>query len=344
MKLVIKGLLIAIILALLGAAYYLYTDYTQYLSRPVHLAGESMSFEIKKGNSIRTVAHKLEQQNILKPAWYFLALAKLNKQEANIKAGEYALTPQMKPVDLLKLFTSGKSVQYKQTIIEGTTFKQLIESIKANPVLVQTLTDEDYEHIMQKLGSDFASPEGAFLADTYYFPKNTTDLDFLKRSHKMLRAYLQEQWQNRSPDPALKTPYKALILASIVEKETGHEAERPMIARVFINRLNKGMMLQTDPSVIYGMGDAYKGNIRKKDLQKDTPYNTYTRTGLPPTPIATPGKAAINAVMHPPQGSALYFVAKGNGTSHFSDTYKKHRKAVIKYQLKGNTSRYKGDQ
>ena len=343
MKLLFKGLFILTVLAALAAGYYLYTDYTRYLQQPVQLASQQSSFEIKKGSSIRKVARELEQQKILQPARYFLVLAKLNKQESNIKAGEYALSPDMKPLDLLKLFTTGKSLQYKHTIIEGKTYKQLVQSIKDNNVLQHTLSDEDFANIMQKIGSDFASPEGAFLADTYNFPKNTTDLDFLKRSHKMLREYLQQEWEKRTPQAAIKTPYEALILASIVEKETGHEAERPMIARVFINRLNKGMMLQTDPTVIYGMGDAYKGNIRKKDLQRDTPYNTYTRTGLPPTPIATPGKAAIDAVMHPPQGSALYFVAKGNGTSKFSDTYKEHRKAVIKYQLKGNAARYKGD-
>ncbi len=343
MKLIFKSVFWLLVLGGLALGYYFYTDYTRYLQRHITLQDSTAGFEIKKGSSIRHVARALEQREILKPAYYFLILAKLNKQEANIKAGEYALMDSMKPADVLRLFTSGKSLQYRQTIIEGKTFRQLVQSIRSNPDLVQTLSDEDYASIMQKLGSDYNNPEGAFLADTYHFPKNTTDLDFLKRSHKMLREYLQQEWSKRTPEASIRTPYEALILASIVEKETGHEAERPMIARVFINRLNKGMMLQTDPTVIYGMGDAYRGNIRKKDLQKDTPYNTYTRTGLPPTPIAFPGKAAIHAVLHPPAGSALYFVAKGDGTSYFSDTYKEHRKAVIKYQLKGNASRYQGD-
>ncbi len=330
---IFKGLFLLIVVAGLVGGYYVYSQYTSYLQQPIQLVEQSQSYEVKKGSSVRRVAKELDEQGIMKPAMYFLALTKLNKQTSKLKAGEYELKAGMKPADVLNLITSGKAVQYKHTIIEGKTYKQLVASVKASTVLKQTLSDEDYADIMQKMGSDFAHPEGAFFADTYNFPKDTTDLDFLKRSHKMMQEKLQEAWDNRAPEISIKSPYEALILASIVEKETGDESERPMIARVFINRLDIDMLLQTDPTVIYGMGDAYDGNIRKRDLTRDTPYNTYTRAGLTPTPIATPGKAAINAVMHPPEGDMFYFVAKGDGTgtSYFSKTNAEHNRAVAKY-------------
>jgi UPF0755 protein len=335
MKFIVKGLFLLVVLAGLAGSYYYYSQYTNYLQQPIHISDLTQSYEVKKGSHLNSVAMDLEKQDILKPALFFKILAKLSKQENKIKAGEFELTADMKPADVLELFTSGKSVQYQQTIIEGQSFKQLVESIKKNTSLKQTLTDDDYDYanIMKKIGSDFSSPEGAFFADTYSFPKNTTDLDFLKRSHKMLVEVLENAWKNRMPEEAIKTPYEALILASIVEKETGTESERPMIARVFINRLNKTMLLQTDPTVIYGMGDTYDGNIRKKDLLRDTPYNTYTRPGLPPTPIATPGKAAIKAVMFPADGDVLYFVAKGDGSgeSYFTKSNAEHNKAVARY-------------
>lgn len=333
MKYIIKGLLLLVVLAGLAGGYYYYSQYTSYLQRPIHIDEPTLSFDIPKGSHLNSVAKDLEKRDILKPALFFKILAKLNKQDNKIKAGEFELTTHMKPSDVLKLFVSGKSIQYKQVIIEGHSFKQLVKSIRNNPQLKQTLTNDDYAHIMRKIGSDYTNPEGAFFADTYSFPKNTTDLDFLKRSHKMLREVLRKAWESRMPEKTIKTPYEALILASIVEKETGTESERATIARVFINRLNKTMLLQTDPTVIYGMGEAYKGNIRKKDLLRDTPYNTYTRPGLPPTPIATPGKAAIRAVMFPANGDMLYFVAKGDGSggSYFTKSNAQHNKAVAKY-------------
>jgi len=198
---------------------------------------------------------------------------------------------------------------------------------------------------MQKLDSKYKhhKPEGWFFPDTFSYPKGTTDIQFLQRSHNAMVKLLDKEWKKRKPFKGINTQYDALILASIVEKETGDPRDRSKVARVFINRLEKGMLLQTDPTVIYGMGDSYKGNIRKKDLKKDTPYNTYTRKGLTPTPIATPSAASIKAVFEPAKGDILYFVAKGDGTSYFSKTYKEHKKAVIKYLLNGKASRYKGN-
>ena len=333
MKFIIKGIFLLAVLTAIAGGFYYYMQYTNFLKTPVQLDQSTLSYEVKRGSSMRVVATDLEKHGILKPALFFMALAKINKLESKLKAGEFEIKSEMKPMDVLKLVTSGQALQYQHTIIEGTTFKQIVQSIKKSTVLKQTLSDQDYADIMQKIGSKYDSPEGAFLADTYSFPKDSTDLEFLKRSHKMMLGELNKAWENRSPEASIKTPYEALILASIVEKETGEESERPMIARVFINRLDKNMLLQTDPTVIYGMGDAYKGNIRKKDLATDTPYNTYTRAGLTPTPIATPGNAAINAVMHPDKGDFLYFVAKGDGSggSYFTKNNANHNKAVKKY-------------
>lgn len=336
----IKILFLLIIVVGTIAGFFLFQEYQQSIQQKISVADNTV-YEIKKGSSLRSIARDLESKKIIKSALALRVLARLKPAHANIKAGEYHLDNDMTSVDLLKLFCSGKAVQYKHTIIEGQSYKELVKSIQANPDITQTLSNKDYQDftgIMEKIGSDYMHPEGAFLADTYLFPKNTTDVEFLKRSHQSLRDHLQVEWEKRSDACAvLASPYEALILASIVEKETGFEGERPMIARVFINRLNKKMLLQTDPTVIYGMGERFTGNIRRSDLRRDTPYNTYTRAGLPPTPIATPGREAIKAVLHPPEGDAIYFVAKGDGTSYFSKTLAEHERAVTKYQRNGRS-------
>ena len=249
----------------------------------------------------------------------------------------------MSATELLERFVSGKTLSYSSSIVEGYKFTDLIKTVRSDTNLVQTLSEDDYANIMGKIGSSHKKPEGWFFPDTYNYPRGTTDLEFLKRSHKAMQEFLNKEWEQRDKSVPLKTPYEALILASIVEKETGVPEERPLIAQVFHNRLNKGMMLQTDPTIIYGMGERFKGNIRKSDLKRDNPFNTYTRTGLTPTPIATPSAEAVKAVLHPEASKALYFVARGDGTSHFSNTYREHRRAVIKYQLRGNAKRYTGD-
>ena len=334
--------LIVIVIIAGGVGNYFYQKYTRQ-----QLTTDVNHFEIKKGSNIRKVAKDLEQRNLFKPAFAFILLAKLSGQDRKIKAGEFALKRGMTAIEVLELFTSGKTIQYQTTIIEGHTFKELVKVIKADPNLKQTLSDDDYKNIMKlmqtKEGDQYSNPEGWFFPDTYSYPKNTTDLQFLRRSHQVMLEKLKKGWAEREPHSALKTPYDALILASIVEKETGQSHERPVIAKVFLNRLEKGMMLQTDPTIIYGLGDKFDGNIRKRDLQNDNPYNTYTRTGLVPTPITTPSAEDLDAVFHPAQSDALYFVAKGDGTSYFSKTYSEHKKAVIRYQLKGDKRRYQGD-
>lgn len=345
MKAVFKTFFFLVLLSGLAVGGYAYLQYEQFIKQRVSDTAPA-SFEIKKGSSIKRVAAELDAKNIIKPAWQFQLLAKITQQDTKIKAGEFAIEPGMSAQDVLDRFTSGKTISYSTRIVEGFTFRELAKKIQADPNLVHTLSDEDYQYdkIMAKIGSDEKNPEGWFFPDTYNYPRGTTDVEFLARSHKMMKQYLSEQWEQRSAEVPLKNPYEALTLASIVEKETGVAAERPLIAQVFQNRIRKGMMLQTDPSVIYGMGERFKGNIRKSDLKRDTPYNTYTRTGLTPTPIATPSADAIKAVMHPEPTKAFYFVARGDGTSHFSNTYREHRKAVIKYQLRGNAKAYKGDQ
>lgn len=342
MKFIFKVFL-PFVLMLAGAiGFYAYIEFNKF--KLLTLTEDVSSFEISKGSTIRSVAKNLEDKNILKPALLFTALAKINKQTTKIKAGEYSLKKGMTPDQLLELFTSGKTIQYQTRIPEGSTFKEIISIVKNDKNLKQTLTDDDYKNIMSKLKTKYQhqKPEGWFFPDTYSYPKDSTDLQFLQRSHDAMLKALDTHWQNRKPFKGINTPYDALILASIIEKETGAPEDRGKVARVFINRLSKDMLLQTDPTVIYGMGDKYQGNIRKKDLTTDTPYNTYTRKGLTPTPIATPSEASIKAAFNPAEGDMLYFVAKGDGYSYFSKSYAEHKKAVIKYLLNGNAKRYKG--
>ena len=343
MKFFFKILLPLVLIVAGGVAFYAYTQYTEF--QQFTLAEDVEVFEIKKGSNIRTVSKELESKNILKPALLFSFLAKFDKKKTNIKAGEYKLEKGMTPEAILSLFIKGKTLQYQTQIPEGGRFKEIIAIIKADKNLKQTLSDDDYKNIMSKLDTKYKQyqPEGWFFPDTFSYPRGTTDLQFLQRSHNAMVKLLDSQWKDRKVFKGIKTPYDALILASIIEKETGHPEDRDKVARVFINRLKKDMLLQTDPTVIYGMGDKYKGNIRKKDLKQDTPYNTYTRKGLTPTPIATPSAASIKAAFNPAEGSILYFVAMGDGKSYFSKTYSEHKKAVIRCLLGGKANRYKGD-
>jgi UPF0755 protein len=335
MKLLFKLLSLLFITAVATIGFLLWYQYDQFRETPVTITPDNALFEIKPGSNIRQVADQLQAKKIIPHGLLFFAHARLTGKANQIKAGEYQLEPGMKPDDVLKKFTSGQVLQYQLGIIEGKTFKDILADIRKHPRIEQTLSEADYPSLMQKLGATTGmQAEGWFLPDTYNFPRKTTDLEFLQRSYQSMQSYLEKAWEGREPHPKITTPYQALILASIVEKETGLPEERPLIARVFLNRLEKGMLLQTDPTVIYGMGDKYAGNIRKTDLQTDTPYNTYTRAGLPPTPIATPSKAAIDAVMHPVASKALYFVATAPGAaSHFSETLDEHNRAVQQYIL-----------
>lgn len=340
---VIKKFIYLALVMGIATSVFLGYKFNQFQHQPIKLDQASTHFTISSGNTIRQVAQHLADAGYIEDPVMFIALARLQGENTLIKAGEYLLKSGHTPTDLIGLFTRGDSVLYSFTIIEGWTFKQLLMAIKDDPILVKTIKVDDDQAIMAQISDTHVNAEGWFLPDTYHFPKGTTDISFLKRAYKTMRQKLDLEWQNRAKDLPLKTPYEALILASIIEKETGAAFERPLIAGAFIQRLKKGMRLQTDPTVIYGMGDKFDGNIRYKDLRKDTPYNTYLRKGLTPTPIALPGIDAIKAALHPAETDAVYFVSKGDGTHHFSTTLKEHNEAVSKYQLKGRKPKRKAE-
>ncbi len=293
---------------------------------------QPQNFEIKKGDSVNQIINNLQGQQIVIDRLWFKIIGYSQQSIHRLKAGEYQLKQGLTTLQLLKLLASGKARQYSITFPEGWSFKQMLKKIAETPDLQQTLAGVDHETLMARLNADYKHPEGLFFPDTYFFNKNNSDFSILKKAYLKMQAVLEQQWQKREQGLVIKEAYQALILASIIEKETGAAVERTMISGVFSRRLQKGMLLQTDPTVIYGMGDHYKGNIRRQDLKEATAYNTYVIKGLPPTPIAMPGKAAIYAALHPAKGKSLYFVSRGDGTHVFSATLAEHNKAVNTYQ------------
>lgn len=325
---VILSLSVWFLFMVAGSGYYIWL----WMNTPFSIAKEHRSFTIARGESLYGVAYDLRQRNMLRwsRAWVFYARM---TDMAAIKAGEYKLSEKESPLSLLARFQSGDVKQYRITLVEGLTFKKFLENLHNHQGVQATLKGKSQKQILQILNLDIQHPEGWFFPDTYQFSRDDSDVDILLRANQRMRQVLDEEWRNRESGLPLKSPYEALILASIVEKETGAAIERQQIAGVFVRRLKKKMRLQTDPTIIYGLGAAYDGNIRKSDLTKHTPYNTYLIKGLPPTPIANPGQHAIHATLNPDTGKTLYFVAKGDGTHYFSKTFKEHKKAVKKYQL-----------
>lgn len=313
---------------------WLWMDYQSALHQPA-LMNRTVVIEIEKGDSLNRIIDKLVAQKLdVKPFW-FKVIAFQENALKKLKTGEYELTPGLTVPKILSLFVQGKTKQHPITFPEGWSFKEILHEIKNNPNLEHTLNDSNFKNIMSKLEPNAtvpASPEGLIFPDTYFFEKHTSDLALLKRAYDKMQQVLQQEWFNKAEGLPFKTPYEALILASIVEKETGTASERPLIAGVFIRRLEQNMLLQTDPTVIYGMGESYQGDIKSKDLTTATPYNTYMISGLPPTPIAMPGRDALYAALHPDKGDSLYFVARGDGTHVFSATLKDHNVAVDKFQ------------
>jgi peptidoglycan lytic transglycosylase G len=304
------------------------------------LTTESRNITVAKGSSMRGFADQLVADGLLNEPWSFRFWARYKGLSASLKTGEYQIPAEATMSELLQLVTSGKVIDYPVTFIEGWNFKQLREALSKQENLRHTIDKLDDQAIMKAIDAEGVYPEGRFYPDTYRYTGSMSDVDILRLSYGKMKQLLSEEWEKRESGLPLENMDQALVLASIIEKETGAAEERPEISGVFTNRLRKGMRLQTDPTVIYGMGDSYKGNIRKKDLLKDTPYNTYTRSGLPPTPIAMPGGDAIHAALHPAKTKALYFVAKGNGKHKFSATLTEHNEAVIKYQLKGRRKNF----
>ena len=304
------------------------------LERPLSLESGDLHLVVTPGTTLSEVSGDLGQQGILENPRSLVWYARWNELAHQIKAGEYAIPTGTTALELLALLIEGKVVQWSFTIVEGWTFRQLREHLARNGNLVHTLSELDEDAVMTKLGHPGIKPEGWFLPDTYHFPKGTTDVEFLRRALNATQRNLNTEWEKRDPDLPYLKPYDALIMASIVERETGAAFERPKIAGVFVRRLRKGMRLEADPTVIYGLGEEFDGDITHAHLKQPTPYNTYVRRGLPPTPIAMPSAAAVHAALHPEPGKELFFVAKGDGTHYFSATYAEHEQAVQEYQVK----------
>ncbi|BCX82273.1 UPF0755 protein [Methylomarinovum caldicuralii] len=315
-----------------GGAAWVWHSYRQALDRPLALE-RPLRFEVRHGESLRSVAERLHREGVLPQPRWLLWWARQRGEAAAVRAGEYRLTPGLTPKSLLALLVSGRVVQHRVTLVEGWTVQQALQALVAEPALRHTLNDVPLSRLLAELGLPPGHPEGRFFPDTYFFTRGASDRDILRRAYRRMEQVLAEAWAGRASGLPLKTPYEALILASIVEKETARRDEMPKIAGVFIRRLEKGMKLQTDPTVIYGLGAKFGGNLRRRDLETNTPYNTYVHPGLPPTPIALPGRAAIEAALHPAAGKALYFVAKGDGSHYFSATLRQHNRAVARYQL-----------
>jgi UPF0755 protein len=303
-----------------------------WVNEGLRLSADAVDLSIEPGTSVRAVAQLVSDAGVdVNPSllyWWF----RLSGEARQIKAGSYEIEPGVSPRSLLRKLVRGEESLRAVTLVEGWTFQQVRAALaKAEQLKPDSKALPEYL-IMKVLGKPGLQPEGRFFPDTYTYAKGSSDLAVLKRAMRAMDKNLEAAWRHRFPDTPLKTPEQALILASIVEKETGRASDRPMIASVFVNRLRVGMMLQTDPTVIYGMGNAFDGNLRRRDLQKDTPWNTYMRAGLPPTPIAMPGKPALLAAVQPAASKALYFVARGDGSSQFSASLEEHNRAVNKYQ------------
>jgi UPF0755 protein len=315
------------LLAGAGLGWYAYS--------PLDLRADPVDFSIKPGSSLKSATRQIAESGVELSAWRFNLLGRALGRAGSIKAGSYEVGRGITPLALLNKLTAGEVTQTEIVFIEGWTFRQLRAALDADPEVKHDSSALSDAQIMARLGAEGRSPEGLFFPDTYLFGKGSSDLDILKRAYRTMERQLQAAWEQRAPELPYRDAYEALIMASVIEKETGQATDRAMIGGVFVNRLRIGMMLQTDPSVIFGLGEKFDGNLRKKDLLADTPHNTYTRAGLPPTPIALPGQAALQAALHPASTTALYFVARGDGSSEFSRTLAEHERAVAKYQRRG---------
>ena len=324
----LRRLLVLALLAGLAAA----GGAAWWLHQPLKLSGESVELSIEQGELPRDIAQGWVKAGVNAPPWALYQWFRWSGQAKRIRAGSYEIGPGSTPVTLLEKMVRGDETLATVRLLEGLTFRQFRAELARAEALKPVTAGMTDAQIMEALGLPGQQPEGRFYPDTYAYSKGSSDLAVLKRAHRAMRQRVDEAWIGRAPGLPLRTADEALILASIVEKETGAQSERGRIAAVFVNRLRIGMPLQTDPTVIYGLGEAFDGNLRKRDLQTDTPYNTYTRPGLPPTPIAMPSAASLHAAVQPDASKALYFVARGNGTSEFSETLAEHNRAVNKYQ------------
>jgi UPF0755 protein len=323
--LILTGLLLIVAGTGVVLAWYWYRT-------PLSLPRAPFDFEVRTGATLGGVARQLHDAGVVPHPMALVALGRLESVDRSIKAGSYEIDAGITLPQLLAKLTQGDVTQASITIVEGTTFAELKRALRDNPQVQKTVLDLPDADLLARIGATEPHPEGLFFPDTYFFAAGSTDLAILQRAHAALEARLAAAWDKRARDLPLATPYEALILASIVEKETGRVADRPLVASVFVNRLRRNMRLQTDPTVIYGLVEHFDGNLRKRDLERDTAYNTYTRDGLPPTPIALPSQASLDAVTQPPATAYLYFVSRGDGTSEFSANLADHNRAVARYQ------------
>ena len=339
--LVVAGLLAVIAVLVAGTALYT----VRFLESPLHIGAQPEPLQITTGSSFRSVAQSLADRGILVNPRLLSVYARWTGQASSIQAGDYLLDPGLSVRELLDKLTRGDVRLYAFTLVEGWNHRELLQALHQQAELQASMTPEDWPALLQELGADTDHPEGLFLPETYHFPRGTSDRELLRQAYGLMQATLEAEWPLRSADTPVKSPYEALILASIVEKETARADERARIAGVFARRLEKRMRLQTDPTVIYGIGPAFDGNLRRRDLQTDTAYNTYTRGGLPPTPIAMPGRAAIHAALNPAAGDELYFVATGlgDGSHEFSANKAEHDAAVARYLARLRQQRAQGN-
>jgi UPF0755 protein len=323
-----KLLLLAALVALVTGLAFAW-----WASRPILASDQApIEFTIPAGSGMKQATREVAQAGVPVSPLLLEILTRLSGNATKLKAGVYELKPGTSPWGLVGKMVRGEHLMDSLTIIEGWTFKQMREAISRHPGLRHEASNWSEKELLAKVTPDHKVAEGLFYPDTYTFARGSSDIQIYRQAHALMMRRLNEAWEKRDPSLPYKTPYEALTMASIVEKETGQRAERTKIAAVFVNRLRRGMLLQTDPTVIYGMGERFDGNIRKRDLVTDTPYNTYTRAGLPPSPISLPGGESIHAALNPADSPALYFVARGDGTSYFSTTLREHEAAVDKYQ------------
>jgi UPF0755 protein len=322
-------LLLGVLVMLVAAGALLW-----YATQPMRIAATQypVEFSIHRGAALSSASQALHRDGALAYPGVFVLLARLKGQAGNIKAGNYVLDKPITPLELLRKITQGDTVLGKLVMIEGWTFQDVRRVVAATPTLRHDTLNMSDAELLRAIGAEETHPEGLLFPDTYFFDPGSSELALYRRAYHAMRTHLAASWAARAPGLPYRSPYEALIMASIIEKETGAPDERALIASVFVNRMRIGMRLQTDPTVIYGLGARFDGNLRRVDLLTDTPYNTYTRGGLPPTPIALPGLAAIEAALHPETSKALYFVSKGGGRHVFSETLDAHNRAVNRYQ------------
>jgi len=316
---------LALVVAYMGGRWYVN-------DRPLPMREAKAEFRVKPGASARGVAQAVRDAGVDLNVMAFEAMARASGATQSLHAGHYSINSGTSLAQLIAKLRTGDVMRERLTVVEGSTFREMRALLGATPDLRQDSRDLSAEQLLQAIGATEAHPEGLFAPDTYVYYPGSSDLEIWRQAYRAQKAALDEAWAARSPELPYKSPYEALIMASIIEKETGQPSERSMIGGVFVNRLKRGMLLQTDPTVIYGLGERFDGNLRKRDLAADGPYNSYTRPGLPPTPISLPGRAAIGAALRPDRTDALYFVARGDGSSHFSKSLDAHNRAVDKYQ------------